>query len=91
MQLFGLYISTKTLFEAHVVRFGYVHHIVIDMEGRQVTVEKGEEGNYRALIRPEERDGSKLAFEVCSRSVAIYLICPSGIPCNERMDGQASL
>lgn len=36
-------------FQAHVVRFGYVNHIIVDLDDVQTTVERDEEGNYKAL------------------------------------------
>lgn len=36
-------------FKAHVVRFGYVQHIVVDVYGNQITIERDEEGCYRAI------------------------------------------
>ena len=43
------YKNEELLFKAHVVRFGYVNHVVVDLGGTQITIERDEEGNYRAL------------------------------------------
>ncbi len=36
-------------FKAHVARFGFVNHIIVDLDGVQIIIERDEEGNYRAL------------------------------------------
>lgn len=43
------YKNKELSFKAHVVRFGYVSHIVVDLDGVQITIEREEEGNYRAI------------------------------------------
>jgi hypothetical protein len=43
------YKHEELLFKAHVVRFGYVHHIMVDINGSNITIERDEEGSYRAL------------------------------------------
>jgi hypothetical protein len=43
------YKGQELIFKAHTVKFGYVHHIVIDVNGTNITIERDEEGNYRAL------------------------------------------
>jgi hypothetical protein len=43
------YKNKKFSFQAHVVRFGYVNHIIVDLDGVEITIERDEEGNYRAL------------------------------------------
>jgi hypothetical protein len=43
------YKDQELTFKAHTVRFGYVLHIVVDVNGTPVTIERDEEGNYRAL------------------------------------------
>lgn len=43
------YKNKELSFEAHVVRFGYVNHIVVNVNGVQITIERDEEGNYRAV------------------------------------------
>lgn len=43
------YKNKELPFQAHVVRFGYVNHIIVDFDGVQITIERDEEGNYRAL------------------------------------------
>ena len=40
--------------------FGYVNHIVVDLGGTQITIERDEEGNYRALGDTEKIDSSKV-------------------------------
>jgi hypothetical protein len=46
--------------KAHVVRFGYVRHIVVDLSGNQITIERDEEGNYRALGDVERLKDAKI-------------------------------
>jgi hypothetical protein len=43
------YKDQELTFKAHTVRFGYVYHIVVDVSGTNITIERDEEGNYRAL------------------------------------------
>jgi hypothetical protein len=43
------YKDQELTYKAHTVRFGYVHHIVVDVNGIPVTIERDEEGNYRAI------------------------------------------
>jgi hypothetical protein len=43
------YKNEELSLKAHVVRFGYVNHIVVDLSGTPITIERDEEGNYRAL------------------------------------------
>jgi hypothetical protein len=31
-----------------------LHHIIIDVQGTPITIERDEEGNYRALVDPEK-------------------------------------
>jgi hypothetical protein len=42
-------------FEASLQRRGYVHIIAVDVYGTMVTFERDEEGNWRALLPPEEQ------------------------------------
>jgi hypothetical protein len=48
------------IFKAHTIRFGYLHHIVVDMDGTAVTIERDEEGSFRALVDAEKAQASKL-------------------------------
>ena len=43
------YKNKEFFFQAHVVRFGHFNHIIVDLDGVQITIERDEEGNYRAL------------------------------------------
>lgn len=40
------YKNKEFSFKAHVVRVGYVNHIIVDLDGVQITIERDEEGNY---------------------------------------------
>lgn len=54
------YKNKELSFKAHVVRFGYVSHIVVDLDGVQITIEKDEEGNYRAIGDVEKMQDFKV-------------------------------
>lgn len=43
-------------FEASLQRRGYIHIIAVDVYGTMVTFERDEEGNWRGLIPPEEKE-----------------------------------
>jgi hypothetical protein len=43
------YKGKELTLKAHTVRVGYVHHIIVDVDGTNITIERDEEGNYRAL------------------------------------------
>ncbi len=57
--------------KAHVVRFGYVHHIVIYLSGNEVTIERDEEGNYRALGNEEKLKDSKVDVELVKAVITV--------------------
>jgi hypothetical protein len=57
--------------KAHVVRFGYVHHIVVDLAGNQITIERDEEGNYRALGDVEKLKDSKVDVDLIKAVIAV--------------------
>ena len=52
------YHGKDLLLKGYVKRYGYVQHIVVDVNGRTVTFERDEEGNYRALSDPKEVDAT---------------------------------
>ena len=54
------YKKQDLVFKAHTIRFGYVHHIVVDVNGTPVTIERDEEGSYRALVDAEKLETSRL-------------------------------
>ena len=54
------YKNKELCFQAQVVRFGYVNHIVVDINGTEVTIERDEEGNFRALSDPGTMEQSKV-------------------------------
>lgn len=54
------YKNKELSFKAHVVRFGYVSHIVVDVDGVQITIERDEEGNYRAIGDVEKMQDFKV-------------------------------
>jgi hypothetical protein len=40
-----IYKDQELTFKAHTVRFGYVHHIIVDVNGTNITIERDEEGD----------------------------------------------
>ena len=48
------YKNQELSFKAHVVHLGYVNHIIVELNGTHVTIERDEEGNYRALVDPQK-------------------------------------
>jgi hypothetical protein len=54
------YKDQELTFKVHTVRFGYVHHIVVDVNGTPVTIERDEEGNYRAIDYSQEMRDNKI-------------------------------
>lgn len=58
------YKDKELSFKAHVVRFGYVNHIIVDLDGVEITIETDEEGNYRALGDSEKMKDSKLDVDL---------------------------
>lgn len=45
-----LYNGKELQFGASLQRIGYVHKILVDVNGQQVSLEKDDVGNYRALL-----------------------------------------
>jgi hypothetical protein len=62
------YKDQELTFKAHTVRLGYVLHIVVDVNGTPVTIERDEEGNYRALGDVE----SKVEVELLKAIVEVF-------------------
>jgi len=58
-------------FKARVVRFGYVNHIVVDLSGIPITIERDEEGNYRALGDSEKMKDSKVDVDLIKRIIKV--------------------
>lgn len=65
------YKNKELSFEAHVVRFGYVNHIVVDLNGVQITIEKDEEGNYRALGDAEKMHNAKVDVDLIKAIITV--------------------
>jgi hypothetical protein len=65
------YKNEELSFKAHVVRFGYVNHIVVDLGGPQITIERDEEGNYRALGQAEKLEVTKVDTELVEAVVNV--------------------
>lgn len=58
------YKNEELSLKAHVVRLGYVNHVVVDLGGTQITIERDEEGNYRALGDAEKMEGAKVDVDL---------------------------
>lgn len=54
------YRNEELTFKAHVVRFGYVNHIIVDIGGTQLTIERDEEGNYRAVGNQQDVNSDRV-------------------------------
>ena len=65
------YKNQELSLKAHVVRFGYVNHIVVDLGGTQITIERDEEGNYRALGDAEKMQSTKVDIELIEAVVHV--------------------
>lgn len=49
------YKGTDRHFEATLRRWGYSHRFEVNVDGTVVSFERDEEGNFRAVIAPEEK------------------------------------
>lgn len=65
------YKDKELFFKAHVVRFGYVNHIIVDLYGVEITIERDEEGNYRALGDSEKVKDSKLDVDLIKEVIKV--------------------
>ena len=65
------YKNEELSLKASVVRFGYVNHIVVDLGRTQITIERDEEGNYRALGDPEKMESSKVDVDLIKAVVTV--------------------
>ena len=54
-----------------MVRMGYVHRIVIDVNGTNITIERDEEGNYRAIDYSQEMHDNKVDIGL----VEVIVVC----------------
>jgi hypothetical protein len=66
------YKDQELTYKAHTVRFGYVHHIVVDVNGIPVTIERDEEGNYRAIDYSQEMHENKIDLGLIKAVVGIF-------------------
>ena len=57
--------------KACVARFGYINHIVVDLFGIPVTIERDEEGNYRALGDAEKLKDSKVDVDLVKAVIEV--------------------
>ena len=65
------YKNKELSLKAHVVRVGYVNHIVFDLGGTQITIERDEEGNYRALCDAEKLKDSKVDVDLVKAVIIV--------------------
>jgi hypothetical protein len=63
--------NNELSFKAHSVRFGYVNHILVDITGTQITIERDEEGNFRAVGDPEKMKDSKVDLDLVKAVVEV--------------------
>ncbi|MCW3081127.1 hypothetical protein [Segetibacter sp.] len=65
------YKNKELSLKADVVRFGYVNHIIVDLGGTQITIERDEEGNYRAIGDAEKMQPTKVDTELIEAVVNV--------------------
>ncbi|MBS7562803.1 hypothetical protein KHS38_00165 [Mucilaginibacter sp. Bleaf8] len=51
-------------YDAQLRQYGYIHRIEVDLDGIPVQFEPDEEGNYRALVSPEQVASKENNLEV---------------------------
>ena len=57
-----LYKGKELLYPAEVIRYGYVHRILINVDRQLLYLEKDEENNYRAIV--DEKNTKELDREL---------------------------
>ena len=65
------YKNEELSFKARVVRFGYINHVIVDLGGTQITIERDEEGNYRALGDSEKMESSRVDVNLIEAVVKV--------------------
>ena len=65
------YKNEELSFKAGVVRFGYINHVIVDLGGTQITIERDEEGNYRALGDSEKMESSRVDVNLIEAVVKV--------------------
>ena len=60
-------------FKAHVVRFGYVHCIIVDLDGVQVNFEGDEEGQYRSEVDDNQIKDRKVNVELVRAIIRVLM------------------
>ena len=66
-----IYKNEELAFKAHIKQFGFVNHIVVDVYGTAITIERDEEGNYRALGDAEQLTKNKVDLELVKAMVEV--------------------
>jgi hypothetical protein len=65
------YKNDELYLKAHIVSFGYVNQVVVDLGGTQITIERDEEGNYRALGNTEKVESFKVDVDLIKAVVMV--------------------
>ncbi len=65
------YKNQELSFKAHLIRYGYIYHIIVDVNGTDITIERDEESNYRALVNPEKMNDNKIDTELLKAIVGV--------------------
>ena len=58
------YKGEQLKYDTELRNFGYIQRIVVDIDGLMVSFETDEEGNYRALVSPEQVNSKDNKLEV---------------------------
>ena len=65
------YKNQELVFKAHLKQFGYVNQIAVDVNGTTLTIERDEEGNYRAIGDAEQTAANKVDLELVKALVEV--------------------
>ncbi len=65
------YKNQELFFKAHAVKWGSIHRIVVDVNGTNISIERDEEGNYRALGEANEMLDKKVDVELIKAIVEV--------------------
>ena len=58
------YKGEQLKYDTELRNFGYIQRIAVDIDGLMVSFETDEEGNYRALVSPEQVNSKDNKLEV---------------------------
>lgn len=65
------YRNQELTFKAHSVRLGYVNHILVDINGTEITIERDENGNFRALRSPEKMKEGQVDLDLVKAMIEV--------------------